>query len=113
MTEQYFKTNFEGLLTELESLADQIKAYRNIFFGYSDQIVKAIAHIRNFKVTIHVQQFKELLDQVNLSIQPNPNSDFFALLYGHEMKKLVKIQTEVKKQLELSKQITGANFASV
>ena len=31
LTEQYFKTNFEGLLTELESLAGQIKAYRNIF----------------------------------------------------------------------------------
>ena len=99
-------------MTELESLAGQIKAYRNIFHGYSDQIVTAINHIRTLKVTIDVQQFKELVDQLSQSIQPDPRSDFFALLYGNEMDKLVKIQSEVTKQLELSKQITGANFAS-
>ena len=112
MTEGYFKANFEGQLIELNHLADQIRAYHNTFNGFNDSTAQAVNIVRSIDIGIDKHKFAELLEDVALSLYPDPQSEFFALFFGNEWDTFIKMQADLFEQVEISKRIAKGSLAT-
>ena len=99
--------NLQGWQIQSEEIDNELKSY-------SEHIRKAINYFKQLDVTTeqaNINNFEALIKQVNVSINPNPNSEYFFLFYGEARQELENIYSEVKRDLRLSRNISKGVLA--
>ena len=98
----FFEHNFKNQFETLNSLAQQVKNYYDIFNAFYDTIAQAV-HLVDTSDTISREKkghFLDLIGEVYMSLKPLPGSHFFSLYFGTEWELFQVIQSEVSQYME-------------
>ena len=98
----FFEENFKNQFETLNSLAEQIKNYHEIFNGFYDTIAQAVHLVDTSDILSNEKKgyFLDLIGEVYMSLKPLPGSQFFSLYFGTEWELFQVIQLEVSQYME-------------
>lgn len=86
----------------MNSLAQQVKNYYDIFNAFHDKIAQAV-YLVDTSDTISREKkghFSDVIGEVYMSLNPLPGSQFFSLYFGTEWEIFQVIQSEISQYME-------------
>ena len=98
----FFEENFKNQFETLNSLAQQVKNYYDIFNAFYDTIAQAVHLVDTSDILSREKKgyFLDLIGEVYMSLKPLPGSHFFSLYFGTEWELFQVIQLEVSQYME-------------
>ena len=91
LTEAYYDQNFRAPLVELGEIADKIKDLKFSFKKSTEEMGIVTQLMLTYRIKVDMKEFQELISLMRLVITPRPDSDYYAILFGTQMEKLLHI----------------------